>query len=372
MNNNIAIFHNALDTIGGGEMVALYLARELKADLYTTNIDKESIIKMGFEDVLNNIFSIGKIPRKAPFKQQMALYRFRKLNLKNKYQHYIIAGDWAMSAGVNNKPNLWYAHTPLNEIWSFKDFIKHNMLKRWQWFFYDIWCFLNQKLTKQYSKHIDIWISASDVSHDRIKKYYNQESKIIYPPIDTKKYKISEDCKKDDYWISVNRLAQNKRVEMQIEAFAGLENENLIIVYDYDNGSSELIKYKDNILNLAQKYKNIKLIQAPEKEDLINLYKKAKAFITTSTGESAGMTSLEAMSSGLPVIAPKDGGYRQTISDDVGILIEEMNNKNIIEAIKTISSNIKKDKNKYYNNCISKAASYDLSEFIRKIKKNML
>ena len=87
----IAIFHNFLDNIGGAEMVSLILARELKADIYTTNIDKEKIKKMGFSNI--NIFSIGKVPLNAPFRQQSALLRFRFLNLKNKYDFFIISGD---------------------------------------------------------------------------------------------------------------------------------------------------------------------------------------------------------------------------------------------------------------------------------------
>ena len=109
----IAIFHNFLDNIGGAEIVTLTLARELNADVYTTNIDYDKIKKMGFENIV--IKSIGKIPINAPFRQQMALWRFRRLKLKN-YDFYIIAGDWAISGAVNNKPNLWYVHSPIREI----------------------------------------------------------------------------------------------------------------------------------------------------------------------------------------------------------------------------------------------------------------
>ena len=77
----IAIFHNYLDNIGGAEIVGLTLAREFNADVYTTNIDKEKINKMGFSDVIPRIFSIGTVPINAPFKQQFSLWKFRKLNL---------------------------------------------------------------------------------------------------------------------------------------------------------------------------------------------------------------------------------------------------------------------------------------------------
>lgn len=110
----IAVFHNFMDNIGGAERVGLTLARELNADLYTTNIDKDKIKKMGFDDV--RLISIGSIPINPPFRQQAALHKFRHLNLGKKYDFYIIDGDWAMSSAVNNKPNLWFVHSPIREI----------------------------------------------------------------------------------------------------------------------------------------------------------------------------------------------------------------------------------------------------------------
>ncbi len=359
-------------TIGGGEIVALYLCRELKADLYTTNIDRDSIIKMGFEDIINNIYSIGKIPKLAPFKPQLAFYRFRKLNLKNKYDYYIIAGDWAMSGAVNNKPNIWYAHTPLNEIWEFKDFIKKYMLKKWQKPFYNIWCYINRKLTLKYSKHINIWTCASDIVKDRIRRFYKKESQIIYPPIDTKIYN-TENIIKDNYWLSVNRFAQNKRVELQIQAFSQLPNEKLIMIYDFDNGSKELVDYKNIILKSAEQYKNIQFIHEPEKIELINIYKKAKAFITTSLGESFGMTVVEAMSAGLPIVAPNDGGYKYTVkNNENGILIDNINSDKIIQAINEINKKLSDNSLTYHEKNTQAAKKYDISEFIRKIKENMI
>ena len=67
----IAVFHNFMDNIGGAEMVGLTLARELKADFYSTNIDEDKIKKMGFADI--RLESIGRVPVNAPFRQQAAL-----------------------------------------------------------------------------------------------------------------------------------------------------------------------------------------------------------------------------------------------------------------------------------------------------------
>ena len=101
----IAIFHNYMDNIGGAEMVGLLLSRELDADIYTTNIDDEKIRKMGFLD--GRIKTIGKVPKNAPFRQQIALKRFRNFKTEEKYDMHIIEGDWAISGAVKHKPNMW-------------------------------------------------------------------------------------------------------------------------------------------------------------------------------------------------------------------------------------------------------------------------
>ena len=78
-NKKIAVLTSYLDNIGGAERVGLTLARELGADIYTTNVDLEKIKKMGFSNL--KIYSIGKVPRNAPLRQQLTFYNFRLLNL---------------------------------------------------------------------------------------------------------------------------------------------------------------------------------------------------------------------------------------------------------------------------------------------------
>ena len=165
----IAIIHNFMDNIGGAEIVSLTLARELNADIYTTLIAPEHIIKAGFIDVLPRIHSIGKIPKQAPFKQQLALWKCSRLNLKRQYDFYIISGDWAMSAVVHNKPNLWYVHSPLNEIWQFKDMVREKMVAAWKRPIFDLWVWFNRKLTLSYSRHVNNWVCNS--TNTKIQKF---------------------------------------------------------------------------------------------------------------------------------------------------------------------------------------------------------
>jgi len=362
-NKKIAVFHNFMDNIGGAEVVTLTFVREFNADLYTTNINIDKIKKMGFSDVTERIFSIGKIPKKAPFRQQLAFWKFRFLNLSGKYDLFIISGDWAMSGAVLNHPNLWYAHSPLNELWEFHQYIRKNILSWWKILPYDIWVWFNRKLTLKYSKFVDIWVCNSLNTKNRIKKYYNKEASVINPPIYTDSYKWKES---ENYWLSVNRLVTHKRIDIQLEAFRNLPNEKLIIIGSYEKGVEQFENYKKYLDKI--KPNNVKIIHWVSAEKLIELYSECKGFITTSKDEDFGMNVVEAMASGKPIIAPDEGGYRETIvNNDNGILIDHINDDKLVKAIKELDFMIDKDPNFYKDNCIKQARKFDISIFVEKI-----
>ena len=85
------------------------------------------------------------------------------------------------------------------------------------------------------------------------------------------------------------------------------------------------------------------------------------------------MTAVEAMASGKPIIAPNEGGYKETIIDKkTGILINNINKHKIIEAIKEINQELIQNPNKYKENCIKRAKEFDTEIFINKMKKEII
>jgi len=360
----IAIFHNFLDNIGGAELVDLTLARELGADIYTTNINKEKIAKMGFST--DNIFSIGKVPINAPLKQELSYWRFRMLNLKNKYDFYIIAGDWAMAGANHNKPNFWYVYSPTREIWDLYKYTRNNTVRWFLRYLFDIWVFYRRILNKWDSKKVEKLFSISKVTQARVKKYLNRESEIIYPPTETKKFYYN---KNGGYWLSVNRLITHKRIDLQLEAFSKLPGEKLIIVGSYEQ-SNHFLQYAEYCKKI--KSDNVEIKSWVSQEELINLYADCKGFITTSMDEDYGMNVVEAMASGKPVIAPNEGGYKETIiNEKTGILIDNIDAGKLVVAIKKLGLEIEKNPLEFKKACQGQAQKFDVSIFVEKIKKQI-
>jgi glycosyltransferase involved in cell wall biosynthesis len=369
----IAIIHNFMDNIGGAEIVDLILARELNADIYTTNIDKEKIQKMGFST--ENIFSIGKIPINAPFKQEFAYWKFRRLNIKKRfkknYDFYIIAGDWAMPTAIHNKPNLWYVYSPKREIWDLYKYVRSEIipgvyLGNLNKYIFDLWVKFHRYRDMKDLKYIQNIISISKNVQERVKKYLGKKSKIIYPPTETKKYFYK---KSKGYWLSVNRLFQHKRIDLQLKAFSKLPHEKLIIVGSYEN-SEHFLKYAKYCQKI--KPKNVEIKSWITDKELIELYANCKGFIATSLDEDYGMNVVEAMASGKPVIAANEGGFKETIiNNKSGILIDNIDENKLADAIKKFGKQIEKGPLKFKITCQKQAKKFDTEVFIKKIREQI-
>ncbi len=356
----VAVFHNYMDNIGGAEIVGLTMARELKAPIYSTNFDDEKIRKMGFKNT--KLISIGKVPINPPYKQQMALHKFRKLDLGKQFDFYINEGDWAMSSLVNHKPNLWYVHSPIRELWDLYEYTRQSNVPPYKRPIFDLWVKYNRHLSLKYVGHAQKIVCNSNNTRRRLKKFLKVDGNVIHPPIETKRFKFIET---GDFWLSVNRLITHKRVQLQMEAFKKMPKQKLIVVGSYEQ-STHFKEHADYIRSI--KPDNVEILNWVSNKDLIGLYGRCKGFITTSKDEDFGMTPVEAMAAGKPVIAPNEGGYKESVIDETtGVLIDDISPSKIIKAVKTIS----KGPGSYRKECLKQAKKFDTKVFIRKLKDHM-
>lgn len=352
----IAIFHDYIGAIGGGEKLVLTLAKGLDADVITTDVDRDAVIKMGFESV--NIISLGNTFKMVPIKQIHASFKFIRCNFSKEYDYFIFSGNWAYLAAKTHTPNLYYCHTPTRAFYDLYEVYKKNqsivtILP------FILWVSIHSKISKYYLRYVDKIVTNSFNTKQRITKYFHRDATIIYPPVDTSKFSYKA---YGNFWLSVNRLYPEKRIDLQIDAFSRLNEEKLFIVGGFAQGDHASTYAKA----LADKLpENIQLVGSVSEERLIELYSTCKGHITTALDEDFGMTPLEAMASGKPVVAVKEGGYLETVIDDITGKFVEPNIDSICNAIKIISAH----PDKYKDACIKRAKEFDVNIMLERMEK---
>jgi len=182
---------------------------------------------------------------------------------------------------------------------------------------------------------------------------------VIYPPVDTDKFRFTE---YGDFWLSVNRIYPEKRLELQFDVFRNLPKQKLVVVGGYAVGD-HAVKYYDKLIKDIQD--NVEMRGMVSEEELIDLYARCKGLICTALDEDFGLTPLEAMANGKPVVAVNEGGFRETmINGKTGMLVAAKRDE-LLRAVREIDA----DPEKYKDNCLKRAKEFDTSAFLGKIRQ---
>jgi len=348
----IAIFHDYFGAIGGGEKVVIEIAKILDADIITTDTDAVKKI-----DPNVRVISLGKTIRIPPLKQISATLMFYFCDFSKNYDLFIFSGNWAHYAAHRHHPNLWYCHTPVRAFYDqYSTFMNRLIIISRQGF--RVWVQFHRWFDQQSVRHIDTIVTNSINVQKRIRKTYSRDSEVIYPPVDTSRFLCIE---YGDFWLSVNRLYPEKRIELQVEVFRQLPEEKLIIVGGFAQGD-HASQYAQGIEKDLPS--NVVMLGEVKEDQLIDLYARCRGHICTSIDEDFGLTPLEAMASGKPVIAVDEGGFQETVTPQTGLLVKP-SQVIILNAVKTLSGNPES----FQNACIYRAREFDLAVFEEKIKK---
>lgn len=336
----IAIFVDYIGMIGGGERVALELAHELKADVITTDVNVESIHRLGYTD--DNVISLGNTIKCPPLKQISASLMFADCNFTNRYDFFIFTGNWTHYAARKHKPNLWYCYSPVRAFYDLKDVI---ISRQPNWLVKQIaiiWIKTHRWFDQRSVKNLDHIVSISLNVQRRVQEYYGRQSSMIYPPVDTGRFKFEE---YGDFWLSVNRVYPEKRIELQFDVFRELPEEKLVVVGGYAEGDRASKYYTELIKKMPQ---NVEIRNEVSEEEIIQLYAHCKGLLCTAVDEDLGLVPLEAMASGKPVVAVNEGGFKETVVHGETGLLVAANRDELVRAVKEIA----KDPDKYKDACI--------------------
>ncbi|MBT4209922.1 MAG: glycosyltransferase [Candidatus Komeilibacteria bacterium] len=311
----IALAHDHLFQIGGAEKVLVALATlNPQAPIFTLINDPKITKKILNQKniVTSNLQKIPGINKLFKYFLVLMPRVWEKTDLSS--YDLIISSSSAFVKGVktgHNNKHICYCHAPTRYLWDDKEEYIGNLpegklLKN----------FLPKVLNKlqnwDFSKaqEVDHFIANSHFIANKIKKHYKKNSVVIHPPVRVADFHISEEV--EDYYLIVSRLRPYKKVDLAIQAFNNLKLPLKII-----GGGSELRKLK------KMAHSNIEFLgEVSDKERNYHLA-RCKAFIYPQL-EDFGISALEAMSSGRPVIAYAKGGALETVIDNqTGLFFEE-------------------------------------------------
>lgn len=329
----IALVHDYLREYGGAERVVEVL-HELYPDapLYTAFVDWNSLGE--FADRFRNWdIRTAWVDRNPLVKRWHSPLRFltplvwESINLKE-FDVVISSSGWYICRGVITQPHqvhISYIHHPPRNLYGYSTgAVSQGVLARTYATFINPFLRIYDYAAAQRVDHL---IANSETTRQRIKKFYRRDAEVIYPPITMSnvKYQMSKRQGRDQkYFLSVGRLTYAKRIDVLIEACNELKLPLKIVGTGREEGKLKALAGP-----------TIEFVGAVSDEELQNLYSRAKGLIFCALEEDFGMVPVEAMSYGVPIIALKQGGVRETVMDGkTGLLFESPTPSNLIEALK--------------------------------------
>jgi len=329
----VALIHDHLAQDGGAEKVLKILAEMFpEAPIYTLLYEKKNADKY-FKNRHIETSVIQKLPGGIKHYQWYMPFMPMAVEFFDLREYDLVISDTSSFAkGVitsTDTLHICYCHTPTRYLWDYThQYI--NELKYNKFFKKAISLVLNyvRIWDKQAADRVDVYIANSMAVKNRIKKYYRRDSVVIYPPVEIDKFHIagSEKNNSDDggYFLVGGRLAPYKRMDIVIEAFK--KNGKKLKIF---GDGVDL----DRLKEIAGDSKNIEFLGRVDDKEKAELYSRCLAFLNPQE-EDFGITVIEAMASGRPVIAFGRGGAKETVIEGkTGLFLREQTPEAIVKAV---------------------------------------
>ncbi len=369
----VALIHDYLFAYGGAERV-LEALHEIWPDapVFTAFVDWDWVGKNRKEWL--NWKIIPSWFQRFPFHQQLcsalrflAPWIWESFDLSG-FDLVVSSSAWFISKGLITYPktaHVCYCHTPPRYLYGYPESIRKNWLAR-------VYATLVNPFMRRYdfltSQRVDYFICNSKEVQRRIKKFYRREAKVIYPPIlarsrwqvaGGKRKTTSHKPPATGYYLMVNRLVWPKRVDLAIRTCKKLKL-NLKIVGE---GKAE-----KELKKLAEGSPFIEFLGYVSDERLSQLYSNCKAVLYLGEEEDFGITPVEAMAYGKPVIALRSGGIPESVIEGkTGIFIDKPSVEELIKVLKKFNDSNYQTISP--EQCIRQARKFNKERFKREIKK---
>lgn len=368
----VAIVHDWLVNYGGAErVVEAMLSLYPDAEIFTLVYDEKKMGKIFPKEKVHTSFL-----QKVPFSLKM--YTKMLSFMPKAFESFdftgfdlVLCSSSCCAKGVitpPSVPHVAYIHSPMRYAWDlYFDYKKRS--GKITSFFMDrmipqirLWDVIS-------SQRIDKIIVNSNFIRRRTKKYWNRESEVIYPPVNTENL-TPNNLPPENFYVAFSRFVPYKRLDLAIKACGQLKR-NLVVI---GSGSQE-----KELKVLAESYTNIHSKETIDQsakitftgrisdEKVKDYLQRAKALIFCAE-EDFGIIPVEAQACGRPVIALKKGGAMETVLDGkTGVFFESQTETSLKNAILDFEE---KEKNGMFDSKFisSHAKKFSTENFIENLK----
>jgi glycosyltransferase involved in cell wall biosynthesis len=311
----VALVHDWLgERIGGAEQVFFELAAHYpEADLFSLTYNQKKFAPyLGLRPVTTSF--LNRLPRF--FKQRptllLPLMRRAVLGLKFKGYDLVITNSTAWVKNINvpeGTKHLSYCHSPARMLWdSWPKYLESQHIGPFKLgpvsrFLITCWASRLRLWDFYATERIDLLLGNSNYIAERIRKYYGRTASVLYPPVE--QLDAASHARRSDYYLVLSVLSRYKQIDVVIEAFKA-SSRQLIVAGDGPD-RSRLEALADGAPNIHFEGR----VSALRKQELMA---EARGFIFPGI-EDFGITPVEAMMVGTPVIALGAGGLRETVQE---------------------------------------------------------
>ncbi|MFC3195483.1 glycosyltransferase [Marinicella sediminis] len=355
MPHQIQIIHDLFQIKGGGERLVMTLCEGLPADLLTAHIGEHTFDLTQLPGRITDLDALSDI---HGIKTWSLARAFRSHQPSHQHPKIIYSGVASPLAITHHRHarNVFYCHTPPRFIYDKRTTFEQamNPIKRWafkrliNWF---------QPQYEQAVRQMDVLLTNSEYVRQRIQGALQLQAQVVYPPCDTNHFKW---LSQGDFYLSLARHDSLKRIDAIIRAFLRMPDKQLVVA----SGGAETEPLKQ----LAGNAPNIHFTGWLSETQLLKLLGQCLATIYVPLDEDFGMTPVESMSAGKPVIAADHGGLLETMLEgETGYLVSNENlDEQIMAAVQRLSG---KHAMAMRSACEARAQAFSHTTFLKKIKE---
>lgn len=308
-----AIYHDYFAIRGGGERLALDLARGIGADLVYGYRTGASYDLSDFPARSRDLGLAPVLRRRGVQIPALARAFAREQADAARYDVRIFSGVTApFAAPPRSAPgrNIFYCHTPPRFLYDQRDYYSRTAgpLRRLAL------ALGGARFRRGYERAVGRMhaiVANSQNIRRRIRTHLGRDSVVVYPPVDTAGFAWGEP---QGYYLSTARLSPLKRVGAIVDAFLRMPDRRLIVA----SGGEEEQMLRARAAGAA----NISFTGWTGEAELRALVAGAIATVYVPVEEDFGMSPVESMAAGKPVIGVAEGGLLETVVEaETGLLL---------------------------------------------------